>query len=157
MRKYFFIFACVLSSLSILAAEETFSMIKPKAVQEKHIGAILEKIENSNLRIIGMRMVKLDEAQVKAFYKEHEGKPFFPALIEKMSSGPIVALVIEGDNAVLRLREVVGATDPKKAAHGTIRALFATSMTENAIHASDSVESAKREMAFFFTPDQLYP
>jgi len=137
------------SSLSLFS-EQTFSMIKPGAVQEHHIGAIIDAIEKANLQIVKLQMMQLDEAQVKAFYKEHEGKPFFPTLITKMTSGPVVAMVIEGDNAVPRLREIIGNTNPEKAAPGTIRALFGKNMTENAIHASDSADSAKREIAFFF-------
>lgn len=139
-----------------LQASETFSMIKPTAVKEQHIGEILALIEKSDLKIVAIKMVKLDEALAKTFYKEHENKPFFPELVQMMTSGPVVAFVASGDDAVLRLRKLVGDTNPKKAALGTIRALFGKSPGENAIHASDSDESAKREIALFFTPDQIF-
>ena len=100
--------------------------------------------------------MKLDEPFVKKFYAEHVTKPFFPDILQKMTSGPVVAFIVEGDNAVVRLRKLVGATDPKKADAGTIRALFGVSAGENAIHASDSPESAKREIALFFAPQEIF-
>ncbi len=139
-----------LLALSPLAAEETFSMIKPGAVQAHHIGEIIAMIEKQNLTLSNLKMEKLSEPQAEAFYAEHKGKPFYPELVKMMTSGPVVLMVVDGDNAVLRLREIVGSTDPSKAAPGTIRQAFGKSVGENAIHASDSAESAKREITFFF-------
>jgi len=133
-----------------LCAEQSFSMIKPAAVKEQHIGQIIAMIEQQNLALTNIMMQTLSQEQAEAFYGEHKGKPFYPELVAMMSSGPCVLMVVDGDNAVLRLREIVGSTDPKKAAPGTIRAAFGKSVGENAIHASDSVESAKREITFFF-------
>jgi nucleoside-diphosphate kinase len=152
-----FIALFVFASFSALAAEETatFSMVKPSAVQDKHIGAILNKIEEAGLKLGAIRMARLTQDQAKAFYKEHEGKPFFASLVEKMTSGPVVLLVVKGEDAQNTLRKVIGATNPEKAEPNTIRALYGKNITENAIHASDSPESAKREIAFFFTQEQI--
>src|SRR5690348_13603836 len=126
----------VLATTSMFA-DTTFSMIKPGAVQDNEIGAILDQIESSNLRVVAMKMTRLSEETAKTFYKEHEGKPFFKDLVQKMTSGPVVVFVVEGKDAQSRLRTLVGATDPAKADPFTIRALFGKSASENAIHASD--------------------
>lgn len=139
-----------------LSAELTFSMIKPNAVQDNHIGDIIALIEKANLKVAGLKMQRLSKEQAEAFYAEHKGKPFYNDLVSMMSSGPIVLMVFDGDNAVLKLREVVGSTDPKKAAPNTIRALYGKSVGENSIHASDSVDSAKREIDFFFKKEELF-
>jgi nucleoside-diphosphate kinase len=156
MRIVFSLCTLVFAFCSTLCATETFSMIKPTAVKEQHIGEILAKIEQSGLKIVAIKMMRLDNALASKFYKEHEAKPFFPDILKMMTSGPVVALVIEGDDAVLRLRKLIGATDPKKAESGTIRALFGKSPSENAIHASDSDQSATREIALFFTPNEIF-
>lgn len=144
------------TTLAQAAQSSTFSMIKPGAVKEQHIGAIVDKIEQAGLKVTALKMTRLTQEQATSFYKEHEGKPFFPTLIEKMTSGPVVAMVLQGDEAVTTLRKVIGATNPEKAEPNTIRALFGKNVTENAIHASDSPESATREIQFFFTPEQIY-
>ena len=157
-RIVFSIVFALFSFTAIAQAEQssTFSMIKPRAVKEQHIGAIVDKLEYAGLKVCAIKMTRLTPEQATAFYKEHEGKPFFGALIEKITSGPIVALVLQGDDAVTALRTVIGATNPEKAEPNTIRALFGKSLDENAIHGSDSPESAAREIKFFFTPDQIY-
>ena len=142
-------------SFSLSAQERTFSMIKPAAVQEHHIGGIIDMIEKAHLSIAGLKMQRLSTEQAEAFYAEHKGKPFYNDLVKMMSSGPIVLMVIEGDGAVAKLREVVGSTDPKKANVGTIRATFGKSVGDNAIHASDSPESATREISFFFSEEEI--
>lgn len=156
MKKFILSLCALFVSFSLSAAEQTFSMIKPTAVKEHHIGGIIDCIEKANLSVAALKMHKLSKEQAEAFYAEHKDKPFYPELTTMMSSGPVVLMVIEGDNAVLKLREVIGSTDPKKAAPGTIRALFGKSVTENAIHGSDSQASAEREIAFFFTKEELY-
>src|SRR5260221_14671685 len=161
-------FACIFGGLTLSAVdpkpaaepvkkEMTFSMIKPTAVKEGHIGGIIEVIEKSRLHIAGLKMVKLSKEEAENFYAEHKGKPFYGELVNMMSSGPIVAMVIEGENVVTRLRDIVGATDPKKANRGTIRQLFGKNVGENAIHASDSPASAITEIPFFFTTQEIYP
>lgn len=157
MKKICFALICLLMApKAFFAAEEqTFTMIKPTAVKEHHVGQIIQEIEKNGFTIVAIKMVQLTEERAKAFYHEHEGKPFFADLVAKMSSGPVVALALKGDNAIKHLREVVGATNPEKAAPGTIRALYGKNVTENAIHASDSASSAEREIAFFFANDDL--
>ncbi len=155
MNKYISLLGAFIVSASILVADQTFSMIKPTAVKEHHIGGIIDMIEKANFTVKGLKMQHLSQEQAEAFYAEHKGKPFYNDLVSMMSSGPVVLMVIEGDNVVSRFRETIGATDPKKAASGTIRALFGKSVGENAIHASDSPESAKREISFFFATENL--
>jgi nucleoside-diphosphate kinase len=124
-------------------------MIKPDAVGRNLAGRILARVEEAGLRPVRLRMVQLGPEEARAFYRVHEGKPFLEPLVAYMSSGPIVALVLEGDNAILRLREVVGSTDPAKAAPGTIRRDFGVDIQSNAVHASDSPGSAEEEIRFF--------
>ena len=163
LKNTFLFIAICMSCLSSLPANEpvaktrTFAMIKPGAVKRQQIGSIIQMIEKAQLKVIALRMEKLSKEKLTVFYKEHEGRPFFANLLEVMSSGPVVALCIEGDNAVLAVRELVGATDPEKAKEGTIRKIFGVSLTENAIHASDSDTSAQRELALFFTKDDIFP
>lgn len=133
----------------------TFSMIKPRAVREGHTGEILAALEKQGFHIRALRMRTLTKEEAERFYKEHEGKPFFSDLVSKMTSGPIVTMVLSKKGAVHELRGCIGATDPKKAAPDTIRARFGIDVTENAIHASDSPLSAQREIAFFFAPNEL--
>ena len=124
-------------------------MIKPDAVRRNLIGRILERVEGAGLRVARLRMVQLKPEEARSFYRVHQGKPFLEALVTFMSSGPIVALVVEGEGVVSRLREIVGATDPAKAAAGTIRRDFALDIEKNSVHASDAVETAREEIAFF--------
>jgi len=139
-----------------MAIECTLSIIKPNAVAKNAIGAILGRFESAGLRIVAARMLHMSREQASAFYAIHQGKPFFDELVDFMISGPVVAQVLEGEDAVAKNREIMGATNPADAAPGTIRADFADSFTENAAHGSDSVENAATEIAFFF-PEGLCP
>ena len=130
--------------------ERTFSIIKPDATRRNLTGKINAVIEDAGLRIVGQRRLKLSRAQAEAFYGVHQGKPFFEELVGFMTSGPVVVQVLEGDNAVARYREVMGATNPANAAPGTIRQLFAESFTGNSVHGSDSPENATIEIGQFF-------
>ena len=133
-----------------MTIERTLSIVKPDAVGKNHIGAICDRFEQAGLRIIAARMMHLSREQAGAFYAVHQERPFFGELVDFMTSGPIMAQVLEGENAIARNREVMGATDPAKAAPGTIRADFATQVDENAVHGSDAPETAATEIAFFF-------
>ena len=135
--------------------ERTFSIIKPDAVLRNLIGKITQRFEDNGLRIIASKMKRLTLQEVEGFYAEHKGRDFYEPLIKYMISGPVVLQVLEGENAILKNREVMGATDPLKAAEGTIRADFALSVRENSAHGSDSAESAEREINYFFTPSEL--
>ena len=135
--------------------ERTFSIIKPDAVAKNVIGEIVSRFEKAGLRVVASRMEHLTVEMAKDFYAEHEGKPFFADLVNYMSAGPIIVQVLEGENAIAQNRELMGATNPKEAAAGTIRADFAESIDANAVHGSDSPESAAREIDYFFTTDQL--
>jgi nucleoside-diphosphate kinase len=134
-----------------MANNRTFTMIKPDAVQNGHIGAILEKINGAGFRIVAMKYTQLSTADAQAFYAVHSERPFYGELVEYMTSGPIVAAILEKDNAVEDFRTLIGATDPSKAAEGTIRKMFAESISANAIHGSDSDENAAIEGNFFFS------
>jgi nucleoside-diphosphate kinase len=131
--------------------ERTFSIIKPDATRRNLTGKINAVIEDSGLRIVGQRRLRMSRAQAEAFYGVHKEKPFFGELVEFMTSGPVVVQVLEGDNAIARYREVMGATNPANAAPGTIRQLFAESFTGNSVHGSDSPENAREEIGQFFT------
>lgn len=135
--------------------ERTLSMIKPDAVGSNHIGNIIAKFEKAGLKIIAAKMAHLTDAQAKEFYAIHKERPFFQDLVKFITSGPVMIMVLEGDQAIARNREIMGATDPKKATAGTIRAEFAKTIDENAIHGSDGVETAKQEIAFFFKPQEI--
>ncbi|HEY5715816.1 MAG TPA: nucleoside-diphosphate kinase [Psychromonas sp.] len=137
--------------------ERTLSIIKPDAVRKHVIGAILSRLEQVGLQPVAIKMVHLTSEQAAGFYAEHEGKEFYQALIEFMTSGPIVALVLQAENAITLYRETIGKTDPKQAAPGTIRADFAESTRYNAVHGSDCPASAAREIAYFFTDDEICP
>jgi nucleoside-diphosphate kinase len=134
-----------------MAVERTLSIIKPDAVGKNAIGAIYSRFEAAGLQIVAARMMHLSRAQAGGFYAEHEGRPFFEDLIAFMTSGPVMIQVLEGENAVAKNRELMGATNPKEAAAGTIRADFAESIDANAVHGSDSPASAAREVAYFFS------
>lgn len=138
-----------------MAVERTLSIVKPDAVGKNHIGAICARFEAAGLRIVASRMLRLDAERAGGFYAEHRERPFFPALIEFMTSGPVVVQVLEGENAIALNRELMGATNPQEAAPGTIRADFASSIDANAVHGSDSPASAAREIAYFFAASEI--
>jgi nucleoside-diphosphate kinase len=140
-----------------MAIERTISIIKPDAVAKNAIGDIYARFEKAGLKIVAARMLHLTQEQAEGFYAEHKERPFFGALVSFMTSGPVMVQVLEGENAVLTNRDLMGATNPAEADAGTIRADFAESIDENAVHGSDSTESAAREIAYFFTEDQLCP
>ena len=133
-----------------MAVEQTLSIIKPDAVAKNVIGQILARFEKAGLRIIAARMTHLSRKEAEGFYAVHRERPFFKDLVEFMISGPVMIQVLEGENAIAKNRELMGATDPKKAAKGTIRADFADSIDANAVHGSDGPETARKEIAFFF-------
>ena len=140
-----------------MAVERTFSIIKPDAVAKNAIGKILARFEAAGLKVIAARMMHLSRAQAEGFYAVHRERPFFKDLVEFMISGPVLVQVLQGDNAILKNRDLMGATDPKKAAKGTIRADFADSIDANAVHGSDAPETAHAEIAFFFPGYEIYP
>ena len=135
--------------------ERTLSIIKPDAVKKNAIGKIIDRFESNGLKIAAMRKLQLSEKNAQDFYAIHKERPFFKDLVSFMISGPVVVMVLEGENAVKKNRELMGDTDPKKAAIGTIRADFAESIDANAVHGSDSLENAKNEIAFFFSTTQI--
>lgn len=139
-----------------MAIEQTLSIIKPDAVAGNNIGQILMRFENAGLKIVAAKMLHLSTDQSKAFYNVHAHRPFFGELVDFMISGPVLILVLEGENATSKNRDLMGATDPKQAAAGTIRADFAKTIEKNAIHGSDSVETAKQEIPFFFKPKEIF-
>lgn len=138
-----------------MALERTFSIIKPDAVAKNVIGQIYSRFEANGLRIVAAKMLQLTKEQAEGFYAEHKERGFFNDLVSFMISGPVIMQVLEGENAVLKNREIMGATNPKDAAPGTIRADFASSIDENAVHGSDATETAKREIAYFFSDAEL--
>lgn len=138
-----------------MAIERTFSIIKPDAVAANKIGGITAKFEAAGLRILASKMVRLTEAQAKAFYAVHKERPFYNDLVKFMTEGPVVVQVLEGEDAVAKNRAVMGATNPEKAEPGTIRKEFATNIERNAVHGSDAQETAKEEIAFFFSTAEL--
>jgi nucleoside-diphosphate kinase len=138
-----------------MARERTFSIVKPDAVARNLIGQIYARFEQAGLRIVGARMLRLSRAQAEGFYAEHHGRPFFDSLVAYMTSGPVMVQVLEGEDAVALNRRLMGATNPKDAEPGTIRADFAESIDANAVHGSDSPTSAAREIAFFFAESEL--
>jgi nucleoside-diphosphate kinase len=140
-----------------MAIERTLSIIKPDAVAKNIIGEIYSRFEKNGLRIIAARMMRLTRAQAEGFYAVHRERPFYKPLVEFMTSGPVVVQVLEGENAISRNRELMGATNPRDAAPGTIRADFATTVDENAVHGSDGLDTAKQEIAFFFKEAELCP
>jgi nucleoside-diphosphate kinase len=135
--------------------EQTLSIIKPDAVAKNVVGKILDRFESNGLRVAATKKIQLSKADAEAFYAVHKERPFFGELVEFMISGPVVVSVLEGENAVAKNRELMGATDPKEAAPGTIRADFAQSIDANAVHGSDSLENAKIEIAFFFSGREI--
>ena len=140
-----------------MALERTLSIIKPDAVAKNAIGAILSRFETAGLKIVAAKMKHLSRAEAEGFYAVHRERPFFGALVDFMISGPVMIQALEGEGAVLKNRELMGATDPKKADKGTIRADFADSIDANAVHGSDSAENAAIEIAYFFAATELCP
>ncbi len=138
-----------------MAIERTFSIVKPDAVAKNVIGEIYSRFEKNGLQIVAAKMVKLSKEKAEGFYAEHAERPFFPALVEFMTSGPVCVQVLEGEGAILKNRELMGATNPAEADAGTIRADFASSIDANAVHGSDAPESAAREIAYFFSEDEI--
>ncbi len=139
-----------------MAVERTLSIIKPDAVARNVIGKIYSRFEKAGLRIVAARMTRLSRPEAEGFYAVHKGRPFFKDLVEFMISGPVLIQVLEGDNAIQKNRELMGATDPKQADKGTIRADFAQSIDANAVHGSDAPETAATEIAYFFAASQIY-
>jgi nucleoside-diphosphate kinase len=140
-----------------MAVERTISIIKPDAVAKNVIGEIYSRFEKGGLKIVAAKMQHLSREQAEGFYAVHKARPFFNDLVSFMISGPVMIQVLEGENAIARNREIMGATNPKDAAPGTIRADFAESIDENAVHGSDGPETAAQEIAFFFQPNELCP
>ncbi len=138
-----------------MAVQRTFSIIKPDAVAKNVIGEITTRFEKAGLRVVASKMVQLSAREAGGFYAEHKERPFFNDLVSFMTSGPVIVQVLEGEDAIAKNRELMGATNPKEAAAGTIRADFAQSIDENAVHGSDSEEAAAREIAFFFASTEL--
>lgn len=141
----------------MVAIERTLSIIKPDAVAKNVIGQIYSRFESAGLRIVAARMMQLSQREAEGFYAVHRERPFFKDLVSFMVSGPVMVQVLEGENAVARNRELMGATDPKKAEKGTIRADFADSIDANAVHGSDSADNARTEIAFFFPAVAIHP
>ena len=139
-----------------MAVEQTLSIIKPDAIKKNVIGQILARFESAGLRIVAARMKHLSRSEAEGFYAVHRERPFFRDLVEFMSSGPVLVQVLEGDSAIAKNRDLMGATDPKKAARGTIRADFAASIDANAVHGSDGPDTARTEIAYFFKPNEVY-
>ena len=137
--------------------ERTLSIIKPDAVGNHHIGAIISRFEKQGLHIAAIKMKHLTQKEAEGFYAVHKERPFFKDLVSFMITGPVVIMVLEGENAIHKNRDIMGATDPKKAAPGTIRADFAKTIDENAVHGSDSAENAQIEIAYFFKPEEVLP
>jgi nucleoside-diphosphate kinase len=139
-----------------MALERTLSIIKPDGVEKGVIGKIISRFESSGLKPVGIRFTHLSKREAEGFYAVHKARPFFNDLVTFMTSGPVVLMVLEGENAVLKNREIMGATDPKKAAEGTIRKDFATDIEKNTVHGSDSLENAKIEIAYYFPETALH-
>jgi len=139
-----------------LAVTRTLTIVKPDGVEQKNIGAIIQAFEQNQLKIVAMKMLRLSKAQAEGFYAVHRGKPFFDSLTTFMSSGRIAAMVLEGENAIERLRNLMGATNPANAQPGTLRKQFATSVERNVIHGSDAPETAAFEISYFFNQMETY-
>ena len=139
-----------------MTVQRTLSIIKPDATSKNIIGKIIDRFEENGLKIIAGKLIHMDKEKAAGFYAEHDGKPFFPNLVEYMTSAPVFVQVLEGDNAVSKNRELMGATNPNDADPGTIRADFAKTIDANAVHGSDSAESATREIAYFFDDNEIF-
>jgi nucleoside-diphosphate kinase len=140
-----------------MAVQRTLSIIKPDGVKNNVIGQVLARFEKAGLKVVAAKMLHLKTEQAQGFYAIHKERPFFKDLVSFMVSGPVLVTVLEGEDAVAKNRDIMGATDPKKAAPGTIRADFAKSIDENTVHGSDSEENAKTEVSFFFAPEEICP
>jgi nucleoside-diphosphate kinase len=140
-----------------MALERTLSIVKPDGVSRNLIGEVYRRFEKAGLTVVAARMIRLSEREAEGFYAVHRERPFFKDLVRYMTSGPVVVQVLEGDNAIARNREIMGATDPKKAAPGTIRADLALSIEQNVVHGSDAPDTAAQEIAYFFRTTELYP
>jgi nucleoside-diphosphate kinase len=140
-----------------MALERTLSIVKPDGVRANVIGEVYRRFENAGLSIIAARMLHLSQREAEGFYAVHRERPFFKDLVRYMISGPVIVQVLEGENAIARNRDIMGATDPQKAAPGTIRAELATSIEQNVVHGSDAPETAAREIAYFFSVTELHP
>ncbi|HUA25176.1 MAG TPA: nucleoside-diphosphate kinase [Steroidobacteraceae bacterium] len=140
-----------------MALERTLSIVKPDGVSRNLIGEVYRRFEKAGLTIIAARMIRLSDREAEGFYAVHRERPFFKDLVRYMTSGPVVVQVLEGDNAIARNREIMGATDPKKAAPGTIRADLALSIEQNVVHGSDAPDTAAQEIAYFFRATELHP
>jgi len=138
-----------------MSTERTFSIIKPDAVERNKIGEITAMLENAGLRVVASKRLKLDQAKASQFYEVHKERPFFQSLCDFMCSGPIVVQVLEGEDAVKRNREIMGATNPEEAAEGTIRKKYALSLEKNSVHGSDSLENAQTEISHFFSEEDI--
>lgn len=138
-----------------MTQEQTLSIIKPDAVKKQHIGEIIARFEKNDLRVVAAKMLHLSKAQAEEFYAIHKERPFFGELVEFMTSGPVMVMTLEGENAIAKNREIMGATNPKDAAPGTIRADFAESIDCNAVHGSDAAETAAVEIPFFFKSEEV--
>ncbi|HEX4297747.1 MAG TPA: nucleoside-diphosphate kinase [Devosia sp.] len=138
-----------------MALERTFSIIKPDATRRNLTGKIIALIEGAGLRVVASKRILMTRAQAEGFYAVHKARPFYGELVEQMSAGPVVVQVLEGENAIVKYREVMGATNPEKAAAGTIRKEFAVSMGENSVHGSDAPETAAQEIGFFFSDIEI--
>ena len=139
-----------------MTTQRTLSIIKPDATSKNIIGKIIDRFEENGLKVVAGKLIHMDQAQAAGFYAEHEGRPFFPNLVEYMTSAPVFVQVLEGDNAVIKNRELMGATNPSEADSGTIRADFAETIDANAVHGSDSIESAAREISYFFDDSEIF-
>ncbi len=138
-----------------MAVEQTFSIIKPNEINKNAVGPIITKFEENGLKIAAAKMVRLTQQQCEEFYAEHKERPFFGELVSFMTSGPVMLMCLSGENAVAKNREIMGATNPEEAADGTIRKLYGDNVGENAVHGSDSAESAKRELGLFFEDNEI--
>ena len=138
-----------------MVVQRTFAFIKPDAVERNLIGKIIGRFEEEGLKVVALRMTRMRRSQAEKLYSVHVGKPFYQELVDYVTSGPVVLMVLEGEEAVKRVREIIGATNPREAAPGTIRAEYGLDVTRNSIHAADSLENAVREMMIFLTPDDL--
>jgi len=140
-----------------MATERTLSIIKPDGVEKGVIGRVISRLETSGLKPVAIRLARLSQAEAEGFYAVHKARPFFGDLVKFMTSGPVVLMVLEGNDAIARNREVMGATDPRKAAEGTLRKDFATDIEKNTVHGSDSAENARTEIAYFFPEVAIQP
>jgi nucleoside-diphosphate kinase len=139
-----------------MTTQRTLSIIKPDATSKNIIGKIIDRFEENGLKVVAGKLIHMDQAKASGFYAEHEGRPFFPNLVEYMTSAPVFVQVLEGDNAILKNRELMGATNPSEADPGTIRADFAETINANAVHGSDSTDSAAREISYFFDDSEIF-